>query len=311
MLGVLLVAGGVLFAQGIGPAPQPAPITVRNEITVQAPPPDPQAIADASITSVQAIVVQLAAPTLVKWVNDLLNIPDIFRTTPPDLTYNNGGVRGVADQVRTVALALAGLAIFAVGMAYALGQRPSFGRLIFGIVLAIGNLAFWEIGIGLNNAINNAIAAPDVKSIVSPHLTLPGLTANPVDAFGPAVLVIVYAVVLLLLLLSLAFRLGLIDILIAVGSLGLFCKTTEQTDAFYSRYVTLSVSTLFSQVLIVVALKLAPIIGGLGAGVAGTLLGIVILLLARRMPALLRSAANQSRGTMLPLLLLRRAVLRH
>lgn len=306
----------VVLAQ-VGPGspivepPKPPPVNVTNIVNVQAPPPDPQAIADASTQSFQAIVVQLIAPTLVGWANDLLDVADIFRTTPPDLTYNNAGVRALADQVRLVAFALIGLAIFGVGAAYALGQQPAWGRLLYAVVLSAGDLVWWQWGIDLNNAINGGIAAPEVKAIVKPHLTLPTLTTNPVEVFGPAVLVIVYAIVALLLLLSLAFRLGLLDILIAIGPLALVCSATEQSQGLFQTYARLAVGTLFSQVLIVVCLKLAPIVGGLGAGVVGTLLGIVILLLARRMPSLLSSAGAQGGSRLLPLLLIRRLVLRH
>lgn len=313
LLGVVLVAGGLLFAQG-NPIVTP-PLTTQTQtkvdVTVQAPPPDPKLIAEASVTSFQAVVVDLLVPTLVGWVNNLLDVPDIYRVTDPGLTYQNDGVRGLANQVRTVALGLVALALVGAGLSHMLGQQLALGRVLFSVVLAIGELTWWEWGVGLNNAINNGISAPDVKSIMKPHLTVPTLTTNPVEAFGPAVLVVVYAVVCLMLLVGLAFRLGFLDILIAIGPLALLCKATPQTDGLYSKYVALSVGTLFSQVMIVVALKLAPIVGGLGSGIVGTLLGIVVLLLARRMPALLSSATNQDRGTFAPLLLLRRVVLRH
>jgi len=313
LLDVVLVAGGLLFAQG-NPIVTP-PLTTQTQtkvdVTVQAPPPDPKLIAEASVTSFQAVVVDLLAPTLVGWVNNLLDVPDIYRVTDPGLTYQNDGVRSLANQVRTVALGLVALALVGAGLSHMLGQQLALGRVLFSVVLAIGELTWWEWGVGLNNAINNGISAPDVKSIMKPHLTVPTLTTNPVEAFGPAVLVVVYAVVCLMLLVGLAFRLGFLDILIAIGPLALLCKATPQTDGLYSKYVALSVGTLFSQVMIVVALKLAPIVGGLGSGIVGTLLGIVVLLLARRMPALLSSATNQDRGTFAPLLLLRRVVLRH
>jgi len=313
LLGVVLFAGGLLFAQG-NPIVTP-PLTTQTQthvnVTVESPKPDPKLIAEASVTSFQAVVVDLLAPTLVGWVNNLLDVPDIYRVTDPGLTYQNAGVRGLANQVRTVALGLVALALVGAGLSHMLGQQLALGRVLFSVVLAIGELTWWEWGVGLNNAINNGISAPDVKSIMKPHLTVPTLTTNPVEAFGPAVLVVVYAVVCLMLLVGLAFRLGFLDILIAIGPLALLCKATPQTDGLYSKYVALSVGTLFSQVMIVVALKLAPIVGGLGSGIVGTLLGIVVLLLARRMPALLSSATNQDRGTFAPLLLLRRVVLRH
>jgi len=63
---------------------------------------------------------------------------------------------------------------------------------------------------------------------------------------------------------------------------------------------------VFSQVLIVVALRLAPVLGALGGGITGTLLGIVVLLLARQMPSMLASAAGSRGGANIGLLLLLR-----
>lgn len=320
LLGVVLVAGGLLFAQVGQPIITPPQNTttrtvVENhvDVTVAAPSPDMAMIAESSQQSFQAIFVNLVAPTLVSWVNGVLDVPDIARTTPPDLTYNNSGVRGLADQIKLAAGALLAVAIFANGVAYMMGQHASAGRVIYALLLSFGDLIWWQWGIDLNNAINAAISAPTLKEIANPHLTLPAITSDPVAAFGPAVLVCVYAVVLLLLLFSNAFRLGMLDILICVGPLALLCAATEQTSGLSSKYTTLAIGTLFSQVLIVVCLKLAPILGGLGTGIAGTLLGIVVLLLARRMPHLLASATNHSSGMgrMGMMMVARRVFLRH
>lgn len=311
---MLIAAALLFFMQGnpIVPPPVPPPnVTVRNEVTVQAPPPDPEVIADASVQSVQAIVVQLVAPTLAGWANDALSIADIYRQTPPEWSYANSAVRAMAGVVVAIALGLLALAIFAAGTGHALGQGASYGRLIYGALLSVGNLVWWELGITLNNAINDAIAAPGLPEIVRPHLALPLLTTNPIEAFGPAVLVIVYAVVAILLIISLAFRLALIDVLIVIGSLALLCKATEQSDSFAQRYQTLAIGTLFSQVLIVVCLRLAPILGGIGSGIVGTLLGIVVLLLARKMPSMLASdQAGRTGGGLFRMIVLRRFFLR-
>lgn len=270
---------------------------IENNVTVQAPPPDPEFVAESSQQSVQAIVVNLVTPTLAKWANDALDIADIWRETPPAWSYDNRDVREMAELIRNVALGLVSLMLFAGACGHALNQGSQYGRLVYAALLSSGNLIWWEIGIRLNNAICAAIAAPSLRDIARDHLKAPSLTESPVDAFGPSVLVIVYAVVILLLLMSLAFRLGLIDILIVGGSLALLTKGLEQTDSFASRYQSLAVGTLFSQIAIVVCLRLAPVLGGLGTGVVGTFLGIVVLLLARKMPALLTSGQAERSGT--------------
>jgi hypothetical protein len=288
-------------------------------VTVTAPPPDPKAIADAATESappaVQAIIVQLVAPTLANWATDALGVSDIIKTTPPGLTYNQSGVRSLAETVRNVGLALVALAIFGVGISAALhGERPAVGRLLWGAVLCLGNLTWWQWGIDLNNAISQGISAPAIASIVKPHLSLPSTTANPAEAFGPAVLTIVYAVVALLLLISMAFRLGMLDVLIVLGPIALLCVTTEQSNRFAQTYTGLAVGTLFSQIPVVVALSLAPVIGGLGGGIAGTILGVVVLLLARQMPSLLANRLSSGSGgsgaVKVGLVALRRAIAR-
>lgn len=307
----------VFFAmQGIGPPmpqPQPQPIqVVQNNVTVSAPPPDPQAIADASVQSAQAIVVQLVTPTLAQWATDALNAPDIWRTTPPEWTFQNSAVRSVAIQITAVAGVLFVLFVAVAGFAHMLGQGANYGRLAYGGLLSALNLIWWEIGITLNNAICAAIAGPSLAEIARPHLQAPSLTADPIAAFGPSVLVIVFAIVVIMLALSLMFRLALIDILIVTGSLSLLTKSAEQTDSWASRYQTLAAGTLFSQILIVVCLRLAPVLGGIGTGFVGTILAIAVLLLARRMPSILASghAQQAAGGGLTRLLILRRLILR-
>ena len=84
----MLVAALVLFFAQIGPpAPQPAPVqVVQNNVTLQVPEPDPEATAEMAGWSFSGIVVNIIAPTFVTWTNSMLDIPDFFRTTPPDLT---------------------------------------------------------------------------------------------------------------------------------------------------------------------------------------------------------------------------------
>jgi hypothetical protein len=298
-MGLAVIALALLFLQVGNPIvtpPQNNTTTIRNEITVLAPEPDPQAIAEASVESAQAIVVQLIAPTLVGWANDAINMANIFTTTPPEWTYRNDVVRSLAISIASLALSL--MALFVIGAAFGhmLGQGASYGRLAYGAVMSGLNLMWWEIGISLNNAICAVIAAPGLGEIVRPHLTLPSLTTNPIEAFGPSVLVIVYAGVALLLVFSLIFRLALIDILIVVGSLALVTKSAEQTDSWASRYTSLAAGTLFSQIAIVICLRLAPVLGGIGTGFVGTILGIAVLLLARKMPSMFGASHHSGGG---------------
>ncbi len=310
LLGAALLVGQELPGNAIvtNPAPQPQNVTVHNEITVQAPPPDPQAIADASVTSSEAILSTVIVPPPLQWANDLMSLPDVWRTTPDDLSWNNGAIRDMAGLGLAAALSLVALAIFAAGAGHALGQGANYGRLLLGVVLAVGNLAFWQIGIGINNTLNNAIGAPALPSLVKPHLVT---TVDPGAAVGTVVLLLVYAIVVLLLIFSLLFRLGLIDILIAVGSLALLMYATEQTEFLATHYTRLAVGVLFGQVLIVFGLRVASVLGTLGgSGLVGTLVSIAVLLLIRDLPKTLIASGGagqgQGRGMGLTLLLLLR-----
>lgn len=272
---------------------------IENKITVLAPAPDPEAIAEASTQSSQAILNTIVVPPPVEWTNDLLGLPDIWRTTPPELTYANSAIRERAELIRNVALVLLALALFAAGAGYALAQDVSFGRVAFAIVLTLGNLTFWEIGINLNNAITASLAAPDLPSMIRPHLETASL--DPAAAVSGLVLLLVYVVTALLLLFSLAFRLGVVDVLIAVGSLASLCWVLPQTEYLAAHYTRLSVAVLFGQVLIVLGLGVASVLGSLGSGGSlATLLSIVVLWLVRTLPGmLLAGSAAQRQGNAL------------
>lgn len=294
---LVILFAGQFFAQAGPGSPIVTPplethTTVENHITLSAPPPDPAAIADASVQSTNAILIQVAAPTVIDWDNQMFNMPDLWRHTPDDLTWSNAQIRGLADLTRGVALALLALAIFVYGIMLALGQRiDGWHRLAWGTVLSLGELTFWQWGIGLNNAINDVIGAPDLPSLVKPHIAL---NVNPGQQAANVILVIVYAVVALLVMISLLFRLGLIQVLIAIGPLALFCMATEQSEHFAHKYITLSVGLLFSQIMVVIGMKVAQVDATVGAGVAGTFMALVVLLLLRRLPSLVASTGNSS-----------------
>ncbi len=311
----MLLAVLVFFAQVGNPIVTPPQNTTTTtqiiDVHVIPPDPDPELISEAGVTTTNAITVQLFAPTLVQWANDAINMADIFTRTPPEWTFQNSVVRSLALGVTAIAMSLVVLFVVAAGFGHMLGQGASYGRLAYGGVLSGLNLLWWEIGITLNNAICAAIAAPTLGSIVREHLALPSLTTNPVEAFGPSVIVIVYAVVALLLVFSLVFRLALIDILIIVGSLALVTKSAEQTDSWASRYTSLAAGTLFSQIAIVICLRLAPVLGGIGTGFVGTILGIAVLLLARKMPSMFGASHHSSGGSGIgKFLILRRLLFR-
>ncbi len=299
MMAVLLA--GWLFMQaapGGNPIVTPPDIHVTNSVVVQVPPMDDDAVQSAAVQADKAFIVNVAQPVPVEWTNALCSLPDLWRTTPPEMTYNQPTVRDLAGKVAAAAIALLALAILAQGLGHALGQELTLGRVVFAIVMSAGNLIWWQIGIGLNNALSAAIGAPDLcTSLIRPHIELKAPTAG--EAVGAPVLVIVYAVVSLLLLISLLFRLGLLDVLIVAGSLAMMCWATEQTEHIAQWYARLSVGTLFGQVLLVIGLQVAGVLSGIGNGLAGTLMAMVVLLLCRSLLGVLSSQQAQHGGSRL------------
>lgn len=277
----------------IGPAPQPAPVITTN-ITVSAPPPDPQVIAETYVEGSHAVINTVIVPMPVEWANDLLNLPDLWRTTPPDLTYRHPEIVRLLGQMRDNAFPLILLALIAVGISVALARYHGHGgRVIFGIVMASSALMRWQLMIDANNIVCNAIGAPDLKGIVGPRLTA---TFAPDEHIGTVVLTAVYAIVALMLMFSLITRIVLIDVLMVVDALASICWAAPQTEHIAARHIQLSIGLVFSQILIVVGFALVAAFGSVGSGVGGTLLAIAVLLSLRKMPGLLSNLTTDQTG---------------
>lgn len=280
------------------PNPPPIQTTVRNEVQVQVPPMDPAQVRDAALQADAAFIVNVAQPIPVQWANELCSLPDFWRTTPPEWTYQRAELRDLSGKITLAVNGLLALALIAQGLGHALGGRQlGMGRVLAAIVLSIGNLTWWEWGIGLNNALSASIAAPDVcGSLIKPHLELVK-DVEPGQALAAPVLVIVFAIVSLLLLLSLFFRLGMLDILIVAGPLFGMLWATPDTERFSQWYLRTSTGILFGQILLVIGLEVAKVLSGISSGTAGTLLAIVVLLLCRGLLSSMASERNQQRGS--------------
>jgi hypothetical protein len=303
MLGYVGVLAFAILAQAapgspIVAPPNPPPIqtTVKNEVTLDVPKMDPAEVRDAAIQADAAFIVNVAQPIPVEWANELCSLPDFWRTTPPDWTYQRAELRDLSIKIAVAANALLALALIAQGLGHAIGGRQlGFERVLAAMALSIGNLTWWEWGIGLNNALAAQIAAPDVcGSLIKPHLELQ--TPEPGQALAAPVLVIVFAVVSLLLLFSLFFRLGMIDVLIVAGPIFGMLWATPDTERFSQWYLRTSTGLLFGQVLLVIGLQVARVLSGISSGTAGTLLAIVVLLMCRGLLTSMASERNQRSG---------------
>lgn len=286
------VASHSAYAQQ-GVITPPSVTQTHVDVTVQAPPPDPQAVAEASVQSSNSVIVNVIGPVPVHWLDQIDHLPNIWSQTPPELTYRNGDLASLAGMIHNAALALTVLALFFAGAKYALGQGASFGRLVFGMCLCVGNLVWWQWGIDANNTFCSAINAPSLAELIRPNLNLPdlGTAATPnSETVANVVLIAVYAVVGLLTMFSLIFRLAFICVLIAIGPLALITYTSEEASSWGAMYARMSIGMLFSQVLIVLGFRVAGIVGGIaGGGIVGTLVGIAVLLLIRELPTLMSS----------------------
>jgi hypothetical protein len=300
----LVAVAGLLFAQAapgspIVTPPNPPPIqtTVKNEVTVQVPPMDDAQVRDAALLADRAFIVDVVQPIPVEWANSMCSLPDFWRTTPPDWTYQRAELRDLARKIAVGADSLLAIALLAQGLGHAIGGRQlGLGRVAATMALVVGNLTWWEWGIGLNNALTATIGAPEVcGSLIKPHLELVK-DVEPGQALAAPVLVIVYAIVSLLLLFSLLFRLGFIDVLIVAGPILEMCWATEDSERFAQWYARVATGTLFGQVLLVIGLEVARVLSGISSGTAGTLLAIVVLLMCRGLLSSMASEHNQRRG---------------
>jgi hypothetical protein len=287
-----VLLAGWLFAQSAPGSPiVPSPdVHVTNTTVVQVPPMDPQAVSDADAIANQSFVVNTVQPVPVTWVNTLCSLPNIWTTTPPEMTYGNSDLVSLANLLLVGALALSGLAILGASLNVMYGADPqeTLGRVVFASVLAVGNQLWWRWGIDLNNALTGAIGPPDLcNSLIKPHIELahPDLGS---DIAEPA-LVIVYAIVALIVLFALWFRMGWIDFLFAGGSLALICWAHVESEHIAQWYRRLSIATLFGQVLLAIGLRTAKVTSSPAAGLGAVLVSIVILWICKDLLSTLAS----------------------
>lgn len=302
MLGVVLLAGWV-FMQAAPPPPgnpivPPPQVNVTTRNVLEVPPMDPQAVSDADAVANQSFIVNTVQPVPAEWDNELCKLPNIWTTTPADLTYGSTDLQDIANLMLAVAGGLTLLAFAGAGLEVMAGAdaEEKFGRLFLGSVLAVGNRVFWQIGIDLNNQINSMLAAPDVcNSLVKPHIQL--AHPDPGASISEPVLVIVYAVVGLLLLLALGFRLGMVDFLLVAGPLFLFSFADEHVEHWGAWYHRIALGTLFGQTVLCIGLRVAHVTSSVGAGVGATLLTIVMLLICRNLLNVLSHQAIERRSS--------------
>jgi hypothetical protein len=233
----------------------------------------------------------LRAP-LDAWLASPLNF---VSQTPPAGTYESTVVAGLWGVVRGAANAMLALVIVVAGLNVLLKDRLGapyheaaevIPRAAAGAALANISLALAAMAIDFNNALCSLIGGA----------SLPGWQQASPDLQNVASVVagLLYLVTALFLILQMLMRLALIDVLIVVAPLALLCWVLPQTQGWARRWSSAFGGAVFTQFVQIVALKLGaeiftdltPATGG--AALLPSLLGIAVLVLTIRIPALLR-----------------------
>lgn len=226
------------------------------------------------------------------WLASPLNF---IGRTPPLGSYESPVVAGLWGTVRAAANALLVLIIVAGGLNVMVKDRIGapyheaaeiIPRAAVGAILANTSLWLAQLAIDFNNALCGLIAGTG----------LPGWrqAGGDAQAFATVVAGLLYLIVALFLILQMLMRLALIDVLIVVAPLALLCWTLPQTQGWARRWSAAFTGAVFTQFLQIVALKLGAELftdltpaGGVDAALLPSLLGIAVLILTIRLPALL------------------------
>lgn len=202
----------------------------------------------------------------------LNNDYNIITRTPPNLSYNLGGVTDMyADWRKSTAglvtitvvvgaLALLGRQVFG----WTWGIPANFGRIVCGVVLVSSMPFIYVITFGMHNAICDAIANAD----------LPGMEDAGLDPLTTGVMILIWVILGIRLLIRMAYRLIYLVVLLAVGPLAAFCVFVPGAEAYWRMWLGDYVGLLVGQLMVVICLKLSVAI--IGAGIGGSVVGLCI-----------------------------------
>jgi hypothetical protein len=232
--------------------------------------------------------------------------------TPPAVSFRSPHVHDLWQRVRL--LTNAGVAVVALGGGFNVilnrrlgtpyhGASEFFPRLLVGAALANTSLVWTGLAIELNNALCASIGESPLPGWERAAGALSGdLLGQRREATMHLLLAGVYLLVALLLLIQMLLRLALVDVLIVVAPLASLLLVLPQTEGWWRRWATSFTSTVFSQFVQVVALKLG---GNLlvdiaavspGAQLVGPFLGLAMLVLTFKIPALLHAHVGDGLG---------------
>jgi hypothetical protein len=233
---------------------------------------------------------------------------NILTRTPPEWTYRLGPLHDLSASgadglygVISLAIVLAGFALLGrqfFGWGWTLGEHAA--RIALACLLTTGCLRMVAWSIDLENSIAGGIGSAPIPS--------PG-DLGSVDPLVGAIVAIVWIVLLARLLIRMAYRLLMIDLLILIGPLAMLTWAVPQSQWVARRWISLWVTWLGGQILVVAILKLGSLLANpFGGSWAGMILGIGVLLIATDATRLL-GVPLQSGSLMGPIFLARSVAL--
>jgi hypothetical protein len=224
---------------------------------------------------------------------------NVYTYTDPKLTYQFVtvadlllGMRILVGAITAIAVVLAAVSLAGrevFGWGESLGEH--LGRVGLAAILANGAAVWVQVAIDLNNRLCEAIGGASLPS---------GFGGYGVDPLSASILLSALVWFGLKLGFKMAYRIGMLWILIPIAPVALACWAIPQTQWVATTWTRLFVGWTFGQVLVTIALKLGTVVGPFGpagASVGGVLFSIAMIALASDAADLLVRAGGPHLGT--------------
>ena len=226
-------------------------------------------------------------------LQQLVNDANLVTTTPPDWTYQQSTVTALQHTVLQMSNAVVALVIFWMGLNVLLQPQLGGGylearevlpRLVLGAGLANSAPHWTALAIDLNNAACNQLLAASSGSLADLFSHTPTFD----DSWLMALLLVAFLLVWAWLYLKMAGRIAMLMVLLVLAPAAQLCWILPQTRGMADRWHQKFWTTLFAQVIVVAALKLAwGFAGSTGSNPVSLLISLCLLFLAANSPELL------------------------
>lgn len=257
--------------------------------------PDPKQWAAEVFNQVLVNLLQGLSDSLRSLVGGVLGSSLNFITqTPPGGSYASPTVLALWNLVRGIANAA--LVLVALWGGFNLILRDHLGstyhealelfpRLVLGALVANTSLWWAQFAIDANNALSGALGQASLPAWEN--------AGTATQQLVEVISVLIYLIASLLLLLQMLMRLALIDVLLVVSPLALLCWVLPQTQRWARLWSSTFFSTVFTQFVQVLALKLgASLLTDLTPVAAddsllAVFLGVAVLAVTTKIPGLM------------------------